>query len=108
MCSVLTILYQKEQAIITAFDELAVIHATGKPTIPILQGVLTPLRNYPVNELSLSQTIIADKVISMAIEVLERSIKERKAQNAIYHVGQLLGIALEYTQSAISQQFLKH
>lgn len=107
----LTILSQKERAIIAAFDELAVIHVTGSPTIPILQSVLDALFAYPILDWdikSIPDTIIADNIIRMTIELLERCIKDRMPKNAIYSTGQLLGIALEYTQATICKQAAKH
>lgn len=107
----LAILAQKERAIITSFDELAVIHVTGNPTIPILQSVLIALYAYPNRDLDtkgIPDTIIADNVICMTIGLLERCIKNRMPQNAIYSAGQLLGIALEHIQAAIITQTAKH
>jgi hypothetical protein len=103
-------LSQKERAIIAAFDELAIIHVTGNPTIPILQSVLVALYGYPIRDLdtkSIPDTIIADNIICMTIGLLERCIKGKRPQNAICSTGQLLGIALEHTQAAISKQTAK-
>jgi hypothetical protein len=111
MNKALSILSQREGAIIAAFDELAIIHSTGKPTIPILQSVLIALYGYPnrdLNTKSIPDIIIADNIIRMAIGILERCIKGRMPQNAIYSTGQLLGIALEYRQTAISKQTANH
>ncbi|WP_436487422.1 hypothetical protein [Chitinophaga sp. ARDCPP14] len=111
MNKALSILSQKEGAIIAAFDELAVIHTTGKSSIPILQSVLMALYGYPSPDLetkSIPDVIIADNIIRMTIGILERCIKGRMPQNAIYSTGQLLGIALEYTQTAISKQTANH
>ncbi|WP_142685946.1 hypothetical protein [Chitinophaga polysaccharea] len=107
----LAILFLKERAIIAAFDELAVIHITGHPTIPVLQAVLIALYGYPNRDLDtqcMPDAIVADNTTHMAIGLLESCIKNKMPQNAIYIIGQLLGIALEHIQAAITRQTTKH
>lgn len=101
-----TALQLKERAIVAAFDELAVIRATGNTDTESLQTVLTALLTYPnsgkTKRLNPDHyNMIAGHCIQAADHLLRLCLLGQTPFLALSVIDEVLSIALGHIQTAI-------